>query len=136
MKQNSDGRCGCGWLECAASDPDLPVEWDLEMHEFHFLYPSRDGVSTGHLLLRHCPFCGGKAPESRRGAAFHTPSRAELERLRKLTGGLSTYEEVVARLGAPDGEDERGTSWLRPEREGSPCCARGAIAGIARSRAR
>jgi hypothetical protein len=60
------------------------------------------------MMIYHCPFCGGKAPKSRRDELFHRLPHAEQRRLGELTHNLRTVQEVTAALGEPDFERRGG----------------------------
>jgi hypothetical protein len=113
----TDIPCDCGYLERLANDPDMPVQFDARMNEFHFVYgPS----GLGKLNIYHCPMCGGKAPESRRAAQFAQLSAEERNRLFNLTNPLKTVSDVIATLGEPDHDRPTGTIVTTPEKEGQP----------------
>jgi hypothetical protein len=52
--------CTCGWLERAAAEPSSPIGFDETANEYHLVH------GRFYTILRFCPFCGCKAPESRR----------------------------------------------------------------------
>jgi hypothetical protein len=111
--------CRCGALERHAIEPDSPIRFDTELNEYHFVHRNSKG-NEGYLLIRHCPFCGGKAPESRRDLQFRQLSLAEQIRLSKLIGDFHTIDEVIAALGEPDIKDPIGVMATNPERDGKP----------------
>jgi hypothetical protein len=90
--------CGCKWFEQAAQDPDTPVIFDPMMNEFHLVHLNGKGQS----LFYHCPFCGGRAPESLRGSFFANLSNDETARLYLLTENIQTEEDMRAAHGEPD----------------------------------
>lgn len=90
--------CGCKWFEQAANDPDIPIVFDTNFKEYHLVHEQNKGYS----LFHHCPFCGGRAPESLRGSQFAHVSSKELIRLSALTAPFLTEEDVRSALGEPD----------------------------------
>lgn len=89
--------CNCDSLEVASKDPDHPIGWDAELHEYYIACGD-----AGRQVVYFCMFCGGQAPKSRRDDLFHRVSDAERERLVELSSGLRTADEVRERLGEPD----------------------------------
>jgi hypothetical protein len=108
--------CSCGWLEREADEPDSPVVFDKQMGEYQMVSASGNRTS----VLYHCPFCGGKAPESRRSNFFATLTASEIERLQALVAGLRTIEEVLARFGPPDEDFSAGSGTMTPGKNGRP----------------
>jgi len=95
--------CDCGSLESAAREPRIPIVFDAESNEYHII-----GEGT-HTIIRHCPFCGGYPPPSRRP---HLSGRLTLDesiRLAHLTRNLKTLADVIAAFGAPDEENHHRT---------------------------
>jgi hypothetical protein len=115
----TDVSCDCGYLERSADNPDIPIRFDEKMNEYHFVYERQDGIG-GNLLLRHCPFCGGRAPESKRAAFFAVIPSAEESRLLKLTRAIHTVDDAVRSLGIPDNDYETGMISVKPEKDGNP----------------
>jgi hypothetical protein len=121
----TEATCTCHYLEHAADDPANPIVFDPEMNEYHFEYPSPCAggdceAAKAYLMIYHCPICGGAAPESKRAALFTTFAPEEQRRLYRLFEGMSTLQEVVAALGPPDEDDERGLTVQQPEKDGQP----------------
>jgi hypothetical protein len=104
--------CDCGALDRAAKDPELPIEFDARLNEFHLVY------GRGRRLLDHCWSCGGKAPESLRGTLFARISRQEQDRLLALVPDVTTVSELIARLGPPDSDSSQGVVLESPEQDG------------------
>ena len=88
--------CTCENLEHATDEPDCPVKFDPELNEYNIV------SGRGSWRIYHCYFCGGAAPESKRGSLFATIPNEERERLGSLTTGFTSFDEVIARFGAPD----------------------------------
>lgn len=110
--------CGCKWFERAAEDPDMPVIFDETTNEFHLVHLNGKGYS----LFYHCPFCGGRAPESLRASLFACVSHEETVRLHLLTENIRTEEEMRAAHGEPDrvlpvsgGSTTKGSETEAPE---------------------
>ena len=114
----SDVACACNYLQDAANNPDIPIEFDDRLNEFYVVY-SVNG-SEGRLSIYHCPFCGGKAPESYRASLFASVPAAEQARLAELTAPLKSVEDVIATLGGPERDEAAGLMVTRPERDGRP----------------
>jgi hypothetical protein len=92
-------RCTCGYLEGSANDGSSPIKFDSTLNEYHFEYDTPKG--RGALLIYHCPFCGGTAPESKRDRLFAVISSDEEERLFALSRDVKTVEEALVILGPP-----------------------------------
>lgn len=107
--------CKCPWLHDAASDPNVPVKFAEEVGEYQV--ENRDG---GYLVIRHCPWCGGAAPPSKRASLFATIPSAELRRLGRLTAKLKTVEDALANLGEPDSREPEGLTIRTPARARRP----------------
>jgi hypothetical protein len=91
-------RCNCGALLYTLRHRKIPLRFDSYLNEFHIAHP--DG---GYTLIRFCPFCGARFPESRRDERlFHKISDTERERIKRRFGRLRTYSAVVSTLGKPD----------------------------------
>lgn len=65
----------------------------------------RDG---GYSVIRHCPWCGGAAPRSRRASLFAVIPSAELRRLERLTASVRTVEDALETFGAPERRERQG----------------------------
>jgi hypothetical protein len=72
------------------------------------------------MMIYHCPFCGGRAPKSRRGELFHRLTERERQRLFQLTKGLRTVQDVITAFGEPDIRQPVGIVIVTPERDGKP----------------
>jgi hypothetical protein len=96
-------------------NPECPVEFDAELNEYHIVYGQKD-----YFMIYYCPFCGGKAPKSRRALLFHRIAEAELHRLCVLTKPLRTVKAVLGVFGKPDIKQPLGTVITTPERDGKP----------------
>ncbi len=114
----TDVVCTCHYLEKRANDPDVPIEFDSRLNEFHLVYQT--GTKQGELIIRHCPFCGGKAPKSKRSSLFANVTPNEIHRLSKMTQPLRSLEEVLATLGTPDEDLPTGAMTQSPEKDGQP----------------
>jgi hypothetical protein len=116
--------CTCQYLEHAADDPRSPIVYDRTLKEYNFEYPSPCGdgtceVGKASLRIYHCPFCGGAAPESKRGLLFAVVPPEEEGRLYKLLGSIKTLDRAMQVLGPPDDDNPHGLREEHPEREGS-----------------
>jgi hypothetical protein len=112
-------QCKCGFLEREADHPDSPIRFDARLNEYHIVHR----ISTGEeamMMIYHCPFCGGRAPQSRRADLFHRLTHAEQNRLSKLTKDMRTLQDVVSSFGEPDIRHPIGMMQTIPERDGNP----------------
>ncbi len=114
----TDAFCDCTWLRTMAESPDHPIEFDAETHEFRFVYPAAHG--KGSLVIRHCPWCGGKTPESLRHSRFMRISEGERQRLLRLFKGLKCLEDMLSAFGPPDEDRAQGLIAETPEKGGHP----------------
>jgi hypothetical protein len=108
--------CGCKWFDRAAKDDSIPVVFNEMMNEYHLQHTN----GRGHSLFYHCPFCGGKAPDSLRGTYWTEVSHEESYRLQQLTKDIKTPDELFAVLGTPDQDFEIGGSCTSPGSEEEP----------------
>ena len=107
--------CDCRWLERAAHDPNVPIEFKAESNE----YVLRT-VKGSSMPLYHCPFCSGRAPESLRHQMFAEVSSEESERLQNLIKGIKTEEDAVKIFGEPTRVLEPGGRHTEPEKGDAP----------------
>ena len=98
------GECECDATLHAAKEPKIPIVFDELTTEFHLLHT--DG--KGHMIIRHCMWCGGRLPESKREELFAHVTHAETMRLQDLARDFATLDEVVERFGPPDADTARG----------------------------
>jgi hypothetical protein len=110
----TDLPCDCGYLDRAAKDPDHPIEFDARLNEFNVIH------AGGRFRIYHCPFCGGKAPESIRAILFSQVSREEQDRLFRIADTCKNLDDVVASIGPPDRDAPMGSSVGKPELDGQP----------------
>ena len=101
-----------------ADDPDLPIRYDTELNEFYVAYPTEGG--NGKLAIRHCLFCGGKAPESKRASLFARIPHAEQRRLFKMAQSLRSVKEVLDALGEPNEDVPNGMTDESSEQADQP----------------
>jgi hypothetical protein len=106
-------------LERDANRPDSPIRFDPKLNEYHFIYRTSTG-GEAEMMIYHCPFCGGRAPKSRRADLFHRLTHAEQRRLSELTKALRTVQDVTAVFGEPDIRHAIGMVITTPERDGKP----------------
>jgi hypothetical protein len=112
--------CTCDYLQKGASNPDHPIEFDARLNEFLIVTRNDAGDVKAKYSIYHCPFCGGKTPESLRDRLFATVTDAEDHRLRELFEQAKSVEDVILLLGAPDREHSNGYGIQSPERDGQP----------------
>jgi hypothetical protein len=106
--------CDCRWLDRAARDPLCPIEFDRELNEYHLK------TANGFMLIYHCPFCAGRAPDSLRPQIFATVTPEETTRLHLLTKNLKTEKQVLAHLGPPTRVFDPGAVIAEPDKDGKP----------------
>ena len=111
--------CKCEFLERCAKDPEKPINFNPKVNEFHFEYKTDRG-SVSHLIIYHCPFCGGAAPESIRESLFEVVPLTEMKRLQKLTATIHSIEDALSKLGLPDEDSQSNVAGITPERDRKP----------------
>jgi len=117
MDQPERELCECYLLRRAANEPRVPIVFDATHGEYHLQRRDNDGYE----ILQYCPFCGGRAPQSKRTDLFQQVSQSEKDRLREeYFDKLHTIDDVRRTLGEPDEEFSHGMSWLHAEEEGKP----------------
>jgi hypothetical protein len=57
------------------------------------------------MCIYHCPFCGGRTPESRRDKLFAAVPDDEYKRLQELTRGIKSVDDALRKLGDPSHDD-------------------------------
>ena len=117
MPDPSAPLCDCGVLEEAANDPSFPIMFDEQLNEYYIV---RSGELSGHLLIYHCPFCGGRAPKSKREEMFHSVTAEEMHRIRDLVLGFDTVAAVIAKFGPPDEDIPSGYGETSARSAGEP----------------
>lgn len=123
--------CECRYLENAADDPASPIIFDERTGEFQFEYHETRQSRLKHLssalwgdrpyatlIIYHCPFCGGAAPESKRDLLFEIIPREEEARLAEQLKPIKTIDDAIRLLGKPDFEGHVGLH--KPESENQP----------------
>jgi hypothetical protein len=101
--------CECGYLRRQATQADSPIRFDATLNEYHFVQ------ATAHLIIHHCPFCGGRAPQSRRPTMFAVIAESERQRLSALTASLHTVEDAIEAFGPPDFDCPAGIVSFAPQ---------------------
>ena len=113
--------CACNYLQRASDEPDNPIVFDAKMNEYHLAHIDRAGTGRqGHSIIRHCPWCGGSAPRSKRATFFANITQAESRRLRELASGLKSVDEAIAKLGPPDEDHPNGYAGHSPATDTQP----------------
>jgi hypothetical protein len=116
----TDTPCACGYLERAARNPDLPIEFDERMCEYNFRYQVPGDETPSVLVIYYCPFCGGAAPHSLRASLFHKISTAERDRLLSRLESVRTLRDALEQLGTPDEDNPHGSIDHFPEEGARP----------------
>lgn len=119
MPNNRIAPCKCGFLERQANHPDSPIRFDAKLNEYHFIHRTNEG-GEAMMMIYHCPFCGGRAPKSRRADLFHRLTHAEQRRLSELTKDMRTVQDVTAAFGEPEIKQPIGLVTVTHERGGKP----------------
>lgn len=112
----TDVPCQCDYLQQQAAEPDVPIEFDVDMNEYCITHKT----SGGSLKIYHCPWCGGTAPRSRREQHFEALTWEEIRRLEGLTAEIRTVDEAIAKFGTPSSDMPRGVTIQVPASESSP----------------
>ena len=115
----TDVQCTCGYLQRSSERPELPIVFDERTNEFHVVWPSENEDHPNYLVVYHCPFCGGTAPESKRDTLFAAISDAEARRLNELLAAIKTVGDAIEKLGPPDQDFPHGASTHTPEKDGN-----------------
>lgn len=115
----TDVDCSCDYLQRAADDPDVPIQFEASTGEYQFTYQA-EVWGPSMLVIYHCPFCGGAAPKSKRAQLFHAISDAEEERLKELLHPIKTIEDVLQSFGAPDSDKPLASSSTDNEVDDEP----------------
>lgn len=116
LLSKTDIPCDCNWLQRNADNPDRPIEFDPSVNEYNIVYLMPSG--QGKMTIRHCPFCGGTAPQSKRDLLFAVISDIERFRLVELTKSLKTLSDALEALGEPDEDCEGGSVVATLEHKG------------------
>jgi hypothetical protein len=93
--------CTCGYLDNNAQDPFSSIVFDETTNEYHFEFQHPSGARVS-VVIFHCPFCGGAAPESKRPELFASLSSEEKLRLECTVQEIRTLKDVERTLGKPD----------------------------------
>ena len=110
--------CTCRFLDDSAADASSTFKFDADLKEFHLEYAGVNGKAR--MVIYHCPFCGGAAPESQRDRLFAVISSAEEKRLFSLLNNVRTIHDAIEALGPPDLDRPNGVGWRRREDEQTP----------------
>jgi hypothetical protein len=97
--------CTCKYLSDGAADPNTPIRFDPDLNEYSIVYWFGGGDEYGSMSIYHCPWCGGRTPESRRGDLFASVPESEYERLRELTAGIEALDDAFRILGNPSRDE-------------------------------
>lgn len=97
---SQNGRhCQCGRLQQWADDPTIPIRFDKLMNEYQIFFGSKQDC---YLVMYFCLFCGGEAPESKRGDRIIEPEDSEIVKITKLMQCLTNIDDVIRLFGPPD----------------------------------
>jgi hypothetical protein len=95
----TDIPCTCGYLEQSANDPDIPIDFEEQTSEYRLNY------KNGWLIIYHCPFCGGMAPELRRKPLYVAIPSVEKKRLADLLSPIESLQQAIDIFGPPQRDD-------------------------------
>ena len=84
--------CNCGVISGMLNDPESSIT----------LGQDNTFCLAGSWAVYHCPFCGGKLPDSSKPIWYPRHTESEWARLHQLVEGITTPEEAFQRLGLPD----------------------------------
>src|ERR1700681_961480 len=87
--------CTCMYLGQAADDPRSPIVFDADTGEYQFTYQEPECTGPSSLVIYHCPFCGGAAPESKRHLRFAVIPAAEEQRLIALLAPVRSGHDAL-----------------------------------------
>lgn len=93
--------CSCGYLENSARDQNVPIVFDPRSNEYHIEAERPTGTKVS-VVIYHCPFCGGAAPESQRDKLFVEIPDDERRRLEDMVREIKSLKDVERMLGKPD----------------------------------
>jgi hypothetical protein len=108
--------CECGVLEKAAEDAANPIIFDVELNEYQLEYEPPKGRAK--MMIYFCPFCGGKAPASKRDRFFARVTDEEYQRLRNLTKNIKTINDAIELFGVPEVDSYEEV--ISPEKKDTP----------------
>ncbi|MBW3599824.1 MAG: hypothetical protein KY475_21455 [Planctomycetes bacterium] len=114
----TDTPCTCGCLERAADDSRNPIVFDEQTGEYHFQYKLPPHTEPALLVIYHCPFCGGAAPESKRKLLFALIPPEEERRLMARLAAIGSISDALETLGEPAQDTPSVTH--RHEQDGQP----------------
>jgi hypothetical protein len=116
----TDVPCTCEYLHRAAHDPGNPIVFDARAAEYRFTYRRPGDTELSELMIYHCPWCGGTAPESKRHLLFAVIPTDEERRLAGLLAPVRTVRGAYKRLGRPDRDDAAYAFIGTYEQDGCP----------------
>jgi hypothetical protein len=93
--------CTCGTMQRCSQDPAIPITYSVDTGDYQLEFRLAGG-ECGHMVLYHCPFCGGCLPQQPPDVKFNVLSIDERTRLLKITHGINSIEAALERLGKPD----------------------------------
>ena len=109
--------CRCGLLDCWAALPSTRVALEPVRQEYTIKAGKGDSF-----ILRHCPGCGGRLPQSLRSKEFASLSTADRLRCRALLKDAQSLDQVISILGQPDAAGEVPSATReRARRIGAKC---------------
>ncbi|MCX7286593.1 MAG: hypothetical protein NTW20_03265, partial [Rhodobacterales bacterium] len=98
--------CSCEARKRMLENPNIPVIFDSLLREHHLIY---EGKHKGRMILRFCPFCGGRLEDSRRRALFKIVSEKTAQEIVHQVVDLNDRKAIEQRFGPPSKE------WLGSE---------------------
>ena len=107
----TEENCHCNYLQDMADDPDSGIGFDQLTSEYQFV------CDSAIVVIYHCPFCGGAAPESKRSLLFAQVPESEVDHLSQLLESITTIDDALEMLGKPDFDGHSTSRQLEAEDE-------------------
>ena len=103
--------CHCNYLQDMADDPGSGIEFDQRTSKYQFV------CDSAIVVIYHCPFCGGAAPESKRSLLFAQVPESEVDHLSQLLEPITTIDDALEILGKPDSDGHSTSTLAEAENE-------------------
>ena len=95
----------------------VPFALTIKLMSINLTYHGSECDALSMLILYHCPFCGGCAPESQRELLFVVIPDSEEARLAKVLSPINTMEDAITTLGKPDFDSYTGSHLTEQDRQ-------------------
>lgn len=90
----------CGPITHVVQAGHFPLRYDAGMNELHLVRSG--GCEDEFCVLRYCPFCGNRFPESARPGLKNFWTNLEAQKLAQLVRTIRNAKVMRATLGEPD----------------------------------